>query len=284
MAAVGHDEQPPVAAPAGPAARPGRPARTGRGRRRRPASGAVIAAQLARRSAAAGPRRPAAIAGSRRCQAPAPWTGSCVPARSAAQAGSSRRIRSGSMSRRATLARGSRCGRDPDDDERPRRAPAQRAANPSAVIAPIEKPQQVEGRQAEGVDEGRRGRRRATRRGTRRRRPSASGRGRARRAGRRGTPSTAAGDLRREVLAPGRGRAVEHDQRRPGADRRRSRSRGRWRGSSAPSSSAAHRLSALRLAFDLGRRGALDAQVAAPVVEQRHRVLALVGQRRRRGR
>src|SRR6478736_964476 len=35
---------------------------------------------------------------------------------------------------------------------------------------------------------------------------------------------------------------------------------------------------ALGLAFHLGRRGPLDAKVPATVVEQRHRVLALVGQ------
>ena len=56
--------------------------------------------------------------------------------------------------------------------------------------------------------------------------------------------------------------------------RARSRCRGRWRGSSAWLAPGL----ALRLAFDLGGRGALDPQVAPPVVEQRHRVLELVGE------
>ena len=68
----------------------------------------MIAAQLARASAAAGSAMSAAIAGRRRRQAPGPWTGSIVRSISAAQAGSSRAIRSGSISRRPTLARGSR--------------------------------------------------------------------------------------------------------------------------------------------------------------------------------
>ena len=80
-----------------------------------------------------------AIVGRSRCHAPTPWTGSCRADRAAAQAGSSRSIRTGSISRRATLARGSRWGVIPTRTSVRRRS-GQRVAYVMAVIAPIEKP------------------------------------------------------------------------------------------------------------------------------------------------
>ena len=112
MAAVGRHEQAPVAELAREAATPGRPARTDRGRRRPP--GSARRSRAARAAESSGwIATSSAMAGSRRRQAPGPWTGSWRRAGLAAQAGSSRSIRAGSSSRRATLARGSRAGEMP---------------------------------------------------------------------------------------------------------------------------------------------------------------------------
>ena len=231
----GHDQEPPVADLARPAARPGRPGRTDRGRRRRPAS----APSIARSSPAVSSGWTAtssAIAGSSGCHAPRTLArivaaGQHRPPRP----GRSRRIRAGSMSRRATAGPRLALGRDPGHDERPEplRCPdrelerGHRAHREAA---------QVEGRQAERVDERRRDRRRASRHGTRRSAsqrvqpwPRASGR-----TTRKAVENS--GDLGREVL-PARSIVAPWSmiERRPGAVRLVARSRGRWRRSSARS-------------------------------------------------
>ena len=81
----------------------------------------------------------AAIAGSSRRHAPTPWPASWRRPRSAANGWSSRSIRSGSISRRATLSRGSRWVVIPTITSVLTRAGA-RTVNCNAVIAPIEKP------------------------------------------------------------------------------------------------------------------------------------------------
>ena len=173
MAAVGHDEQPAVADLAGEC--PGLVDRDERiavaaddQRRRRDR------AQLARRQQRLGRRRrrrsPAAGAATR----PAPWPGSWRAASSAAHAGSSRRIRSGSMSRRATLrprlALGSRSRRRRASGAAPVPGPRTRARS--------SRPSRSRSRwkvvEAERVDEAGQVVDEPVGSGTRRRRPSAS--------------------------------------------------------------------------------------------------------------
>ena len=86
---------------------------------------------------------------------------------------------------------------------------------------------------------------------------------------RRGHP----GQLPTERVRRGRRRAVRDDKRRSGAadlvaDVEAVGADGRHGPPMLP----------LRLALDLGARGAFDAQVAPPVVEQRHRMVLLVGE------
>ena len=157
-----------------------------------------------------------AIAGRRRRQAPSPWIGSWSRARSAAQRGSSRSIRSGSRVRRTTLARGSRCVVMPMAT-RVRMRSGWRLATCSAVIAPIENPSRWNVSMTEGVGEGQdvvdEHRRREAVGGVPARAPVAARIGQVRQERLREHRQ-----LGGEVGASGGAAAVEHHERRPGAE------------------------------------------------------------------
>ncbi len=152
VAAVGCDEQPGIAAARGRAPTRARPGRTGRGRRTRSASArrsAWIAAAVSSGCSATS----AAIAGSRRCHAPGPWTGSWSASRRRAHDGSSRSMRSGSSACRATRARGSRSGLIPITTSDRSRSGV-RGRQVERRRRPHREAEQVEGLETQRVGEG----------------------------------------------------------------------------------------------------------------------------------
>ena len=157
-----------------------------------------------------------AIAGSSRRHAPGPWTGSWRRASAAARSGSFRSIQSGSMQPPRDARAWLTLGGDPGDDQRPQ------------PLRPAHRELERGHRAHRESDEMERRRARARRRTPPRRRPGPrSDQPPAGVPACRGVPARVgqvdqerlreSGDLGGEVLAPGRGRTVEHDQRWTGA-------------------------------------------------------------------
>ena len=204
----------------------GRPARTGRGRRWRRASERSTA-RSSRGLSSGWVATSWAMAGSRRCQAPSPWTGSCRAGEFRRPGGivaqDPLRIHEPARHARPRLA----LGRDADQDQRaqPLRAAGREGHRGHRAHR---EPEQVERGEAERVHEG------------------LEVRGQERLGEPVGHvpagPPVAAGighvdaerlahgrELGREVLPPGRGRAVQDHQRETRCPRRRSRPRARRR-------------------------------------------------------
>ena len=178
----------------------------------------VDPAQIARPEERPGSRCPSTIARSSSppgARAPAPRR-DVGPGRPRS-AGPSGGRRSGSISRRATLARGSRWVVIPATTSVRRRS-GWRAAKCERGHRAHREAHEVERFKVQRVGEASEVRRRGGRTRSRRARPSASSRGRARRGGRDGMPGRTR-HLGRPVLASRRTGAVQHDQRRAGAVR-----------------------------------------------------------------
>ena len=207
-----------------------------------------------------------AMAGRSRLQAPGPCTGSCRAASSAAQAGSWRSIRTGSNSRRATVARGSRSAR-PHQHERPEPLRVARR-EPERGRTAHREAQQVERRQAQRPDE----REQVVHQPL----VAKAGSGVPARAGMTARIRDIAverppqdGQLGCEVRPARRACTVEQDE-------RRSRAIDRVRDVEPVGVDLRHRLAlsppGLWLAHQLGGGRALDPQVPAAVIEERRRL------------
>ena len=270
VAGVRCHEQAAVAHGRGPDRPPGRPGRAGRDRRTATSVGAVDRAELGGRQQ----RLCGDVGGDRRQQArarrPRPGRGRERVREVRGPSGSSRSIRLGSISRRATLARGSRAVVIPTTTSvrsrsgTPHRARRARSSPPSRSRAGGTSRARARRRTPRVVHQPARLEPPAAR-------PSASGRGRARPAGSTRNAVRQAGQLAAKRVTPRtwrRGAGSAAVPRRA----RRSRCRGRWRGSSASADDAtaptAHRMTAQPSdahdrAEDRVPGGATDARVAA---------------------